>query len=334
MTALSSEGPVVCDGGDTSQEHALRRVLVAEDDPVYRRVLKHFLTGNGHQVQLAGDGLDALAQACTPNAPRLLILDWMMPGLQGPEVCRQIREHLSGRYQYILLLTAKDTKADVVAGLEAGADDYLTKPFDSHELLARVRVGVRMLKLHDSLLAAQDALRFQATHDPLTAIWNRGALLELTRAEVERAQRKLTSLSLFMIDIDHFKRVNDKLGHLAGDSVLHEIAQRLIATVRPYDVVGRYGGEEFVVVAAELNPERPYDFAERLRSAVSSPPVGFDGGQLHVTVSIGVATVQPAWDCSVEEMIRRADTALYAAKHHGRNRVELATPEMAIQTAS
>ncbi len=301
-------------------------VLVAEDDPLYRRALQRFLTRKGYTVQLVSNGLQALADATSPDAPRLLILDWMMPGLPGPEVCRRLRSIPRERYQYILLLTAKHTTADIVEGLEAGADDYLTKPFNIQEFFARVRVGQRMIRLQDRLLAAQEALRFQATHDPLTGIWNRGALFELLRAEAERVQRKATSLSLFLIDLDNFKRMNDEFGHLAGDAILHEVAQRLSAAVRLYDIVGRYGGEEFIVAAAELESERPHQFAERLRLAISSCPIRTSDTSVSVSVSIGVATSDGFVECSIEKLIQIADAALYEAKRKGRNRVEMAHP--------
>jgi two-component system cell cycle response regulator len=252
-----------------------------------------------------------------------------MPGMHGPEVCRQLREQASERYQYVLLLTSKDTTDDIVAGLESGADDYLTKPFEVDELLARLRVGTRIIKLQDRLLSTQEALRFQATHDPLTGVWNHGALLELVRAEVDRCRRKSTSLSLFMIDIDHFKRVNDDFGHLAGDAVLREVAQRLDAAVRTYDVLGRCGGEEFMVVSSELTYERPYQFADRLRTAVCSSPFRTPQSGVEVSISVGGVTAQPDASCSVEKLIHGADTALYAAKRNGRNRVEMASPELA-----
>ncbi|MFZ0315111.1 MAG: diguanylate cyclase [Candidatus Korobacteraceae bacterium] len=302
--------------------HALGRVLVAEDDPLYRRALQHFLAGKGYGVQLVSDGLQALEIALSPDAPRLLVLDWMMPGLPGPEVCRRLRAAPRDHYQYVLLLTAKHTTADIVEGLEAGADDYLTKPFNVHEFFARMHVGERMIKLHDSLFAAQQALRFQATHDPLTAIWNRGALFELLRAELERAQRKPTSLSLFLVDLDHFKRVNDEFGHLAGDAILREVTQRLSAAVRVYDVVGRYGGEEFIVAAAGLGADRSYQFAERLRHAVSDSPVRTQQAEVTMTISIGVVTANPCGESSVEKLIQSADAALYQAKADGRNRVQ------------
>ena len=301
---------------------ALHPVLVAEDDPLYRRVLQHLLSAKGYDVAVVTDGQQALHSAAAADTSRLLLLDWIMPGLQGPEVCRSVRERISEHYQYILLLTSRNATDDIVAGLEAGADDYLIKPFNAHELLARVRVGERMLRLHDRLLAIKESLRFQATHDPLTGIWNRGALFELLNAEVERAARKGNSLSLFLVDIDHFKRVNDEYGHLVGDAALREVAARLNAVVRPYDVIGRYGGEEFMIAAAELDPQAACGFAERLRAGISSLPIKTSEATVRVTVSVGVATshASPLW--SLEKLIRSADTALYRAKANGRNCVE------------
>jgi two-component system cell cycle response regulator len=307
-----------------AEKSTLSCVLVAEDDPLYRRALEHFLVGKGYAVQLVGNGQQALQDALSPDAPRLLVLDWIMPGLSGPEICRRLRESPRDRYQYVLLLTAKHTVADIVEGLEAGADDYLTKPFNVHEFLARIRVGERTIKLHDNLMAAQQALRFQATHDPLTGIWNRGALFELLRSELERAQRKAASVSLFLIDIDHFKLINDEFGHPAGDVALKEIAQRLNAASRAYDVVGRYGGEEFIVAATELESELPHQFADRLRLAVCASPIRTAENNITASVSIGVATTDCVSDYSVGKLIQSADAALYRAKRNGRNCVETA----------
>jgi diguanylate cyclase (GGDEF)-like protein len=300
----------------------VHQVLVAEDDPLYRRAVQHLLSGKGYDVECVTDGMKALEAAMSGAGPRLLILDWMMPGLQGPEICRRIREHRSTRYRYILLLTSRHMPGDIVEGLGAGADDYLIKPFNSHELLARVRVGERLLRLHDGLVAAQEALRFQATHDPLTGLWNRKALFELLKAELERAGRKRQPISVMLVDVDHFKRVNDECGHLAGDAILQEIANRLTAAVRPYDLIGRYGGEEFIISASELDLDSAAQLAERLRGHVASKKILGGDVAIQVTVSVGVATTVDPQCCLLEALVQGADEAMYRAKRSGRNRVE------------
>ena len=300
-----------------------RHVLIAEDDPVYCRILQRLLERERYEITIAGDGMEALTAATSPPYPRLLVLDWMMPSLPGPEVCRRLRERNSDRYQYILLLTGKDAKADIVAGLEAGADDYLTKPFNSGELLARVQVGMRTLRLHDGLLAAQEQLRFHATHDFLTSLWNRVVFGDLFRAELERSRRANVPLVLLMVDIDRFKSINDSYGHAAGDEVLQEVARRWSANIRPYDVLSRFGGEEFVVCAAGLDMEVPLEYAERLRTVIATRPAETTFGSIPVTVSIGMTVADPNRKPSLEVLLHRADAALYLAKSKGRNRVEV-----------
>jgi two-component system, cell cycle response regulator len=297
-------------------------VLVAEDDAMFRRILQTWLENWGYEVTLAEDGAKAweILQSAIP--PQLLILDWMMPAIHGVEICRRVREQNRSPYQYILLATAKDAKQDLVQGLEAGADDYLTKPFDKSELRARLRACNRILTLQDGQIQAQELLRFQATHDLLTGIWNRGAILDTLRRELDRAARSETSTGIMMLDIDHFKAVNDTYGHLAGDRVLVEVTQRILKAVRAYDSVGRYGGEEFLVVLPGCTREQINQGSERIRSAVDSGPIQLDGETIPVTVSIGAAvSTQDA--ISKTKLLAAADAALYRAKEIGRNRAVL-----------
>jgi two-component system cell cycle response regulator len=303
---------------------SVNAALIAEDDPMFRRILESWLKKWDYRVTAVGNGLDAWEILQREDAPQLAILDWMMPGMDGIELCRRIRSRDQGLYRYVLLLTAKDDKQDVVAGLEAGADDYLTKPFDVDELRARVRAGTRILDLQAALIRAKDDLQFAAAHDPLTGLWNRGAILDLLTREVSRRQRTGDSLGVIMADVDYFKKINDTQGHLVGDSVLREVTRRLAATVRPYDVVGRYGGEEFLVVFPGCSAANLAVGAERLRHCIADQLIETRVGQIPVTLSLGLASVErgekKTLDC--ETLLRTADDALYAAKARGRNRAE------------
>ncbi len=256
----------------------------------------------------------------------MAILDWMMPGMDGIEVCRRIRSNDKGRYRYVVLLTAKDEKRDVVAGLDAGADDYLTKPFAVEELRARIRAGRRVLELQEALLHAHQALQFESEHDPLTSLWNRGAIFRVMEKEAQRSRRSGKSLGVVMADLDHFKEINDSYGHLMGDAILKETGGRLAAAVRSYDWVGRYGGEEFLIIVPGCDAAGLNASAERLRQSVSEQPFESPVGPLSVTLSLGAviagAGKMETLDC--EALLRAADEALYAAKAKGRNRIESA----------
>jgi diguanylate cyclase (GGDEF)-like protein len=301
------------------------RVLVAEDDAMFRRILQSWLENWGYLVTIAEDGAKAWDILQREPSPQLLILDWMMPAMNGLDLCRKVRDSNQTPYQYILLATAKDAKQDLVRGLEAGADDYLTKPFDKSELQARLRACNRILTLQDDQIRAQVQLRFQATHDALTGVWNRSEILETLRRELERAARSKSATGLLMLDIDHFKKINDTYGHLTGDVVLKEVTQRIIHAVRGYDSVGRYGGEEFVIVLPGCTREQIEHGAERIRSAVDDGPIAAHGSAVSVTVSIGAAvtTVEQHGLISDTEMLAAADSALYRAKKIGRNRTVL-----------
>ena len=308
----------------TQEQQSRNRVLIAEDDPVSRRVLQAFLAKWGFDVVSAVDGTEAARILAANDAPRLAILDWMMPGIEGPQLCHRVRERTDRPYTYILLLTARTQKEDVFEGLESGADDYLTKPFDSQELRARLHVGQRILDLQSSLIEAREGLRFQATHDALTGIWNHGVVIDAIDRESSRQLREGGSFGVILMDLDNFKRVNDTYGHPAGDAVLKETARRITNCVRPYDTVGRYGGEEFLVVAPSCDEPGLLGLAERIREAVGSNPFRTDAGPVHVTVSCGVCVGGFATQLESHELLQRADEALYRAKRNGRNRSELA----------
>jgi len=300
------------------------RILIADDEPVSRRMLQVLLVKWGYEVIAVEDGDAAWEKMKAPDAPRMALLDWMMPGQNGVEVCRALRNQRPEPYTYMLLLTAKDAKESVVEGLESGADDYLTKPFNPQELKARIRVGLRLLDLEDNLVQAREVMRFKATHDTLTGVWNRGAILETLDKEIWRSRREGQSLGVLIADLDHFKSVNDTYGHLAGDAVLQEISKRMQADVRPYDSVGRYGGEEFLVLFPGCNTSAARDAADRLRKSICRGLVETPAGNLAVTMSIGgVSTAEWPKD-NPSQILQMADSALYRAKEEGRNRVVMA----------
>lgn len=309
---------------DPSRDGNGRAILIAEDDAVFRRILEAWLSKWTYKVTTTSDGQQAWEVLQREDSPKLAILDWMMPGMYGTELCRKLRSMGPAPYRYLLLLTAKTDKQDVIAGLEAGADDYLSKPFDSNELRARLRVGERILDLQDQLVAAQEALRFQATHDSLTGLLNHGAILDALHREMERGKRMETPLGLIMVDLDHFKKVNDSLGHLAGDEVLRGVGQRLSSAVRVYDSVGRCGGEEFLILAPGCTPPELISQAERMRTTVAAEPFRTSAGDINLTASFGVVGVSLTAADTVEReaLLRAADDALYQAKAKGRNRVE------------
>jgi two-component system, cell cycle response regulator len=300
------------------------RVLIADDEPVSRLILQALLVKWGYDVVSAEDGDAAWEMLKSPDAPRMALLDWMMPGQNGVDVCRALRRLRPEPYTYILLLTAKDAKESVVEGLESGADDYLTKPFNPQELKARIRVGLRLLDLEDNLVQAREAMRFKATHDTLTRVWNRGAILETLDREIWRSRREGPSLGVLIADVDHFKSVNDTYGHLAGDRVLQEIAKRMETGVRPYDAVGRYGGEEFLILLPGCNASETRDKAERLREAIVREPIETQSGALKVTMSIGGIATADWPDDTANQFLQMADSALYRAKEEGRNRAVMA----------
>src|SRR5580658_10345992 len=299
------------------------RILIADDSIVSRHLLDATLRKWGYEVVVACDGLEAWNALQAADAPQLAILDWVMPGLTGPEVCRRVREHTKGQesYTYILLLTSKSLKEDLIEGLEAGADDYLTKPFDQHELKVRLRAGTRIISLEHQLVAAKEELRDQATKDFLTRIWNRSSILGILERELVRGVRESRPVGVVLADLDHFKSVNDTYGHFAGDAVLREFTRRMQSSIRPYDAIGRYGGEEFLVILPGSDDANTTSQAERMRSALDLLPMEINDEERIVTCSFGATSWQPGMEPDSEALIRIADDALYMAKHQGRNRV-------------
>jgi len=305
------------------------RVLIADDDAVSRRVLEGTLVKWGYDVVACSDGNEAWSALQSENTPRLAILDWMMPALSGVEVCQKLRQLSPEPYVYVILLTAKIEKEDFVAGLNAGADDYVAKPFDRNELKARLRAARRILDLQAELIAAREVLRVKANYDGLTNLRNRSAILDVLAREFERARRDGLSLTAIMADIDKFKDVNDTFGHVAGDAVLRDVAKRMRSSLRIYDDIGRYGGEEFLVVLPGCDESAGLHVAERIRQAIDAESMDTSEGMIPVSISLGVASTSAVDARSVEELIRFADEALYRAKEGGRNRVESAVAPVA-----
>jgi two-component system, cell cycle response regulator len=305
----------------------MMRILIAEDDTVSRRVLEAHLVKWGYEVVVTKDGTEAWSVLQGDDPPSLAVLDWMMPTMDGTEVIRKLRERGGNPYVYVVLLTARNQKEDIVAGLEAGADDYLVKPFDAHELRARIRTGKRILDLQNQLVAVQAALRQEATHDHLTKGWNRSGILDILQRECARADRIRGSVGVVMADLDHFKPINDTYGHMAGDDVLRELVRRMSASVRPYDSIGRYGGEEFIIVFPDCGAESAFQRAEQLRRDVTTKPVETGSALITVTASLGVAASDQSNCTDYEALLRAADAALYRSKAAGRNQTTLARPE-------
>jgi two-component system, cell cycle response regulator len=297
------------------------KVLVADDSVMYREVLKGLLSSWHYEVVLASDGEEAMAVLNEENAPHLLLLDSMMPGLSGPELCQAVRNKQQD-YTYIILLSSRGDEEDVAHGFEVGADDYLCKPFREFELRARLRAGERIIRTHEELMRAKEALQFQATHDHVTQLPNRRGIIETLHRELNRATRTSEPLTVCMADLDNFKRVNDTWGHMVGDDVLRWVAEQMPGALRKYDSVGRYGGEEFLIVLPGCNCKCGMEVGERLRQRMAGSLFTAATAQFSVTMSLGICQLLPGM--KMEELLNGADQALYRAKKLGRNRVEAA----------
>jgi diguanylate cyclase (GGDEF)-like protein len=298
-------------------------ILLAEDDPVTRMLMTRFLKKAGYEVTAVGDGNEALDRMSKRYFP-ILVTDWEMPGMDGIDLCKAVRTLQLDGYVYALLLTARNAKEHIIAGLEAGADDYLIKPVHEPELIARLNTGRRILALEHSLRAANERNRILSITDVLTGAFNRRYFMEQLPRELERCRRYATPLSVVMCDVDHFKQVNDVNGHAAGDDVLQQCATRIQKSIRATsDWLARLGGEEFLIVLPETDYEGAVLVAEKIRDIVSSSSFMTRGGDVQVTASFGSASTElqgPDLTLKVETLLRTADECLYRSKQAGRNR--------------
>ncbi len=301
--------------------------LVVDDSAVYRKLIGDHLHNWGFGVIPAETGSEAWRILEQPDAPKLVLLDWVLPDLDGIELCQRIRlAGTSGPYVYVILLTSKEGRQNMLDAMQAGADDYLVKPFDELELKARLLVGKRILDLQEELVSARESMRRAATHDNLTGLLNRGEVVAMLQRELERGRRDQKPLAVILGDIDHFKSVNDTLGHLFGDEALREVGRRLRAQLRVYDGVGRYGGEEFLLILPNCDLPNVLLRGNQLREVIGSTPVVCSGKEKLVTMSMGVAVATCDGKNDVEMLLNHADAGLYAAKESGRNRIEHFTP--------
>jgi len=321
-------------------QSGLVRALVADDDPVTTTVLARVLHRLGLEVVSADDGTSAWRVLEAGPAPELAIIDWTMPGIDGVEICRRIRRNPALAAMYVLLLTGRDSRTDLVAGLDAGADDYMIKPIDTEELRARVQVGVRIAKLQGRLAGQVSELQEARNHlerlvctDALTDLHSRRSWFELGAAEFSRFQRYDRSFSVLLLDLDFFKRVNDTFGHGAGDMLLRRFSDMLRAECRHSDIIGRLGGEEFALLAPETSLAAAQTIADRILDACRRLVVVLPAGEVRCSCSIGMSESVPT-DDGVERVLRRADAALYDAKRSGRNcwrSQELETADLAVR---
>ena len=302
---------------------AHKRVLVIDDSPVYRRLMTGHLREWGFEVTVAESAAEGWKVLEQPNCPNLVLLDWIMPQMDGVELCRKLRAQRSSDLPvYMILVTSKENPADLAKAMEAGVDDYLVKPFDEPELKVRLQVGQRIVSLQRELIEARESMRHASTYDGLTGLLNRQEIVEFLRRELVRSAREKKPVSVILADIDHFKIINDQLGPFAGDEVVKEVGRRLRSKLRAYDGVGRYGGEEFLLVLPGCDLTAALIRADQVRSFVGSKAIDTSTKSRTVTVSMGVAVSHGENEAELQNLLNQADTGLFKAKRNGRNRVE------------
>lgn len=298
---------------------AKEKILVVDDNQTSRLILTSALKKWGYEPIQASNGKEALSILSQPNTPMIVLLDWIMPEMDGLDVVKNLKQMGKEIPPYVIMLTAKTEKEDVIAGLEAGADDYVRKPFDMEELQARIKVGIRTINLQKKLIETQKALEHEALHDPLTGVLNRRGVLERLNEEIERGYRKGTFTCVAMFDIDHFKKVNDAYGHQVGDEVLKGFTRIISDKTRAYDSLGRLGGEEFLLILPETSENESVSALERLLNEIRNTPIHTSAGDFKITTSIGGIIIcgKPI----IDKVIKLVDDALYKAKANGRDQL-------------
>jgi diguanylate cyclase (GGDEF)-like protein len=301
------------------------KILAVDDSPIYRKLVEQSLSQEEYTLLFAKNGREAL-DLFEKHQPAVVITDWTMPDIEGLELCRRIRRDFQGIYSHLILLTSNANKEQVVEGLAAGADDYLTKPFHPGELLARVAVGRRIVELHRQIQAKNRSLEELALTDGLTGLPNRRAIDVWATRELSAAVRHGFSIWVAMADLDHFKSINDTHGHDAGDTVLKSFAEILRSNTRESDMCCRLGGEEFLVVLTHIEEKEKVNTAiERVRKQFQVQKFTVAGRTFAATASVGIAGFCGSKPSDLNTLLARADAALYAAKHKGRDRIEFAT---------
>lgn len=293
--------------------HEPIRILVADDSPVSRKVLEQALEQEPYNIMLAENGEQALHKF-NQHHPQIVITDWEMPDFSGPDLCRRIRQSANAPYTYIILLTSSSDMDRLVEGLEAGADDYLTKPFHPKELLARIGVGRRIIAMHRQIEAKNLLLEQAAQTDHLTGIPNRRAVEEFASKQICGAARFKFPVSVVVADLDNFKFINDTYGHASGDKVLQHFAGILKGNIRSADACGRLGGDEFVLVLSHSDPKGIPILIERLRATLAGQDFGFDGEVVHVSATFGFAEFEFGQPKNFAQLLADADAVLYREK--------------------
>jgi len=305
-----------------AEEKREYQVLVVDDSPVYRKLVEQVLSAESYRLLFAADGSQAM-KLYKQHSPSIIIADWILPDFSGLELCKWIRSDASRPYTYIVVMTSNTEKGNVVKGLQAGADDYLTKPFDPGEMLARIGVGRRIIDLNRELAAKTQLLEEAARTDPLTGLPNRRAIEEWASKQLRGAARHNFPLWVVLGDLDKFKTINDTLGHDAGDIVLKIFADVLRKNTRASDICGRLGGDEFIMVFTHVEADCIESTVNRFREQFAALSFPLQGKSVQVTASFGVAGIQDQKTCDFSTLLRRADQTLYEAKRAGRNLVRV-----------